>query len=402
MPHLIETYALATGLKIDQPIPFENFFPIALDKKYIIVNASSGMPAKNYDYFNDVIRMVAPFLPDYRFVQIGTKDDVPLNGALHLHGLTTISQMMFLIRHCSLLIGNDSSAAHIASGYDKPLVSLFGATNAKIHGAYFGSKEKHRLIESHRNGHKPSYDPNEAKKTIGLIDPETVAQAVLDLLGVNHQLGIETVSIGDKYHAVTLELVLDQIIEPQDFPNIILNARMDYLYNESVLFHNLMLHRLCIITDRPFNVEILKRFRKNVVIVAYLIDSTDYDKGFADNMRKAGIPFSLVSTLEGVELGKAKLDFFDYPAISPRKILQKTDIENYEKISNNTLYRSNRFILSSGKIYLNKVDWKADKPRLNQNDNEATVIDDPSFWDDSDYFYIYNNVQANILPAPQP
>ena len=59
--HLVEQYALSCGVKIDKPQVETSFFPLPFDK-YIILHASSGMPSKNYDYFEDVIETIYPHL----------------------------------------------------------------------------------------------------------------------------------------------------------------------------------------------------------------------------------------------------------------------------------------------------------------------------------------------------
>lgn len=49
---------------------------------------------------------------------------------------TTVGQMMALIRGCRLFVGNDSGPLHIAVGFDRPLVSVFGPTDPRLVGPY--------------------------------------------------------------------------------------------------------------------------------------------------------------------------------------------------------------------------------------------------------------------------
>ena len=49
---------------------------------------------------------------------------------------TTVGQMMSVIQHANLLIGNDSSPLHIAVGLDTPLTAIFGPTDPAIVGPY--------------------------------------------------------------------------------------------------------------------------------------------------------------------------------------------------------------------------------------------------------------------------
>lgn len=388
MPDLITTYALQTGLQIGSPMPFEQYHPLPA-KKYVIFNASSGMPAKNYDYFNDVIRLLRPILADYEFIQLGNKDDIPLNGVLHLHGRTNIGQMQFLLRHSSLLIGNDSSAVHIASAYGKPLVALYGSTHPKIHGPHWGNKTFQRLLTPNRKGKKPTYSPQENPKTVNQIFPETVARAALEALRIDATINMETLHIGVGYHATTLELVCDQVVNPKELQGVGMTARLDYHFNEQLLFQNLSARKLAVVTDKPISIEPLKQLRPNLIMVAYAFDH-EYDKEFISNLRHSGIPYNIVSTATGDELAKAKLDLFDLGAILPRKKVLKEDLENSSKFSKNTVYRSNRFILSSGKTFLNRVDLRNGESCNGQLDNERPVLlDEPLFWEDADYYHIY-------------
>jgi lipopolysaccharide heptosyltransferase I len=49
---------------------------------------------------------------------------------------TGIGQMMALIRDSALLVGNDSAPLHIAVGFDRPIVAVFGPTDPALVGPY--------------------------------------------------------------------------------------------------------------------------------------------------------------------------------------------------------------------------------------------------------------------------
>jgi len=49
--------------------------------------------------------------------------------ALNLAGETTISEVMYLVRHAALVVCNDSMALHLASGFKVPAVAVFCATS---------------------------------------------------------------------------------------------------------------------------------------------------------------------------------------------------------------------------------------------------------------------------------
>jgi heptosyltransferase-3 len=56
--------------------------------------------------------------------------------ATDLVGETSIAQVMAVIERASLVVANDSAALHMAVGFDRPLVALFGPTRVGLVGPY--------------------------------------------------------------------------------------------------------------------------------------------------------------------------------------------------------------------------------------------------------------------------
>ena len=59
--HLIERYATSCGVKIDKPYIYETFFPVNVEK-YISFQPFSKYPSKNYDYWDEVVAVISPYL----------------------------------------------------------------------------------------------------------------------------------------------------------------------------------------------------------------------------------------------------------------------------------------------------------------------------------------------------
>lgn len=51
-------------------------------------------------------------------------------------GATSVGQLMALVEASSLVIANDSAALHMAVGFDRPIVALFGPTRVELVGPY--------------------------------------------------------------------------------------------------------------------------------------------------------------------------------------------------------------------------------------------------------------------------
>jgi heptosyltransferase-1 len=57
-------------------------------------------------------------------------------GVVDLAGATSIGQLMALIEQAALVIASDSAALHMAVGFDRPLIGLFGPTRIERVGPY--------------------------------------------------------------------------------------------------------------------------------------------------------------------------------------------------------------------------------------------------------------------------
>ena len=237
--HLIEQYALGCGVKIDKPQIEESFYPVPVEK-YITLHASSGMAAKNYDYYSDVMRLLRPYLEkeDVQVFQIGGKDDAEVSYCHNYNGKTTLRQTAYIIKNSLLHFGNDSFSTHIAAGYNKPLVSLYSVLYKECCGPYFGDRLKQITLEPDRQGRKCSFSDKEKPKTVNNIRPEEVARGVLDLLKIKHKLhDIKTLHIGSFYHTPIIEVVPNFIMDAGYMANSVANIRMDLSFEPRNLVH---------------------------------------------------------------------------------------------------------------------------------------------------------------------
>ena len=64
---------------------------------------------------------------------------------IDLVGRTTVGQLMATIEHAALVIANDSAAVHMAAGFDRPLVALYGPTEVDKVGPLFRSTDVLRI-----------------------------------------------------------------------------------------------------------------------------------------------------------------------------------------------------------------------------------------------------------------
>jgi heptosyltransferase-1 len=115
---------------------------------YAVIAPTSRWPGKLWpaDHFAEVARtLLARGLPRIALVgaagerdQIGPLLDLAASDTrvIDLVGQTSIGRLMALIERASLVIALDSAALHIAVGFDRPIVALFGPTRVELVGPY--------------------------------------------------------------------------------------------------------------------------------------------------------------------------------------------------------------------------------------------------------------------------
>ena len=103
--HLIESYALNAGVKIGKPFIDPSFFPVH-SNNYITIHCSSGMKSKNFDYYQDVIMLIKPYLDEHGIdiFQIGLEGEPTMANVNSLLGETNIRQAAYVIKNSKLQI----------------------------------------------------------------------------------------------------------------------------------------------------------------------------------------------------------------------------------------------------------------------------------------------------------
>jgi hypothetical protein len=383
--HIIETYALNCGLKIDKPFIYEKYCPIPFDN-YISFQPCSKYESKSYDLWQEVINQIAPKLiqKNIHIVQIGGKDEKPLENCYHLQGKTNINQAAYIIKRSIMHFGADSFGVHVASNYDKPIVALYSNSRPENAGPYFNSNSKIKIFEIDKKDRRPSYSAQESPKTINEIDPIQVANSILSMLDLD-LVNIKTIRIGEEYNRRLIESVPNAIIA--DISKLGVNSlimRMDYEFNEDVLQEQLKRNNCSIVTSKPIKTEILKTYKSNIAQIIYNLDEK-HDVNFVKALKKSGVPFALSTELSEDFVKSIKIHYMDYQQIIRSVKSKKEDIKNLEDL-NNLYYKSNKITISNGKIYNSKAAYLKDMPF---NNKPIKVIDIPEFWEEAKYFYLF-------------
>lgn len=101
--------------------------------------------------------------------------------AVDLVGETSIARLMAVIASAGLVVANDSAALHMAVGFDRPLVALFGPTRVNLVGPY--RREADVAQHVHRGDRFDHKDASVGAPMMARVTVNEVADACLARLG---------------------------------------------------------------------------------------------------------------------------------------------------------------------------------------------------------------------------
>lgn len=382
--HVLESYSTYCGLKIDKPFILEKFAPLPVDK-YISIQGISRVPSSSYDYWQEVVDLVFPYLSaqGIKILQIGNKEDKPFKNCLPANGQLDLNQLAYVVRRSMLHFGADSLPVHLASGYTK-IVCLYPNTYVNQSKPYWSDDSEVSLIEPDRKGNRPFYFSEDPSKLVNSVAPEKIAKEILRLLNIPHEISNLSVNLGKKYNSeVSFDFVLDQTVTPNDTTNPI-SVRLDYLFDEQNLIKQLNICKCVIHTDKPIKREILKTFKSKIIHIYYVVGNED-QPDFVNEIRSLAIPCTLISFLPKEEVDAKKIHYYDKGSLCKIETPKQEEIDKFKGLKG-LYFKTSKVIASKGKMYPSKFHWKNDVKLDVSKFNQ--VVDDPSFWEDLEYFYL--------------
>lgn len=176
-----------------------------LNRPYILIAPGSRWLGKQWpkDRFASLITHLLKHSPTHSIVLTGSSAErqlcetiaaatgQPSNRILNMAGQTTIGQLMALVKSSDLIVANDSATVHLAVGFDRPLVALYGPTNV----AQVGPCNRQRDVISHRKpSEKASHKHTRAgQQLMARISVDEVFQACRQRLERRHNDTIESI-----------------------------------------------------------------------------------------------------------------------------------------------------------------------------------------------------------------
>jgi hypothetical protein len=394
--HLLDCYSLNTGLKINRPFIYEKFFPLNIEK-FISFDPSGIFPSRQYEYWQDCIDILFPILEreNISILKVSQKADERKYEKIHdASGQMSPNQLAYTISKSMLHLGVDGFTNHLASHYDKKIVSLFSDSSPKNTGPFFSKEENLRLILPKNENDKFSYSIEEEDKTINKIKPEQIAKRVCELLGIDFDFEYETVFIGKDYTSRSLGFVpVGNAIDVAALTVDSVIVRMDLEFNEQTLVQQLHTGKCNIITRKPVSLNILKHFKNNITQFVYLLGDSDSAQ-YVEDVYKAGIECLLMSEEQGEELEKLKFKYLDFGKIHPRDNPDKKNLDFLKSQDlDNLYYRSSKFLIKEGEVFYGEaaINYAAPTSMVGGKDL-LKIIDDKNFWKEIDNYIFFKKV----------
>lgn len=353
--HLIEKYSLETGLKIGKPDVYEKFYPLPFSGKYVTQYVEQGIPSMQYDYWEDVIEIINPYLKanDIKILNLNPMKVKQMDNLVQLDDKIDSSQLYHIIKNSLLHFGETSFATDLACIADIKLLSIYSMAHQECLKPYWG-KESNQILLSPENGKLPSYSMEESPKSINSIKPEKIASSILTLLGIDYKIEYETVFTGSIYRNKQVEVIPSSVANVNFYP---MSIRMDYHFDEKNLFEQFTVteNNINIITDKPIRSDLLAKISKKVECLYYLVGEND-DPKFIEEAKKLKIPFKLLSYLDEESINKKKVSYMDLAPIYRQKIADPSKIDDLKDHNLSELYYfSNKRLLVGGNVYLSKA-----------------------------------------------
>ena len=375
--HKLESFALSVGSKIDKPQIETCFYPV-VDKQFICISKESSAESKKYDFFDDVIFHIKPYLDKQgiSIIEIGKSEDAPVFYTKDLRALNRM-QSNFVLNKSLLYFGNLNFYSHVASHFNKPTVCPIRNDYIDSIKPYWSKNESCILLKKDTKL-KPSFLDKENPKTINDVKPEAIASNILDLLKIDHQLSdISTIFTGPQYNNSIVDLIPGNYNPAQISLPKTTNIRMDKSFNYNFLLACSKLKNLILVTDKVIDKRIHHLIKDCLSQVTFFVnkDTTNTD---IDSILSIGKPV-LFFCKDKKNIKDIRLKFLDHD-IAYYSTLTKKDLNH--KDLKELKFLSKRNIIHEGSPFNSYLS-------MSQGKNVSKPKDCKEFWEDLSFCRVY-------------
>ena len=379
--HLLQTYSLNCGLKIDRPHVYEHYSSVPFEK-FISFNK------KIYPYFSEVIDLIKPEL-EKRGIGIlqlnATKETAETEVAIYNH--LSFGQWAYIIQRSLLHFGEDEFLFDLAAHYDIPRVIMFGNTYPNTTKPMWGSKEKEKILFSTGKFPKPSLSADPSQSFIRDIKPEQIAQAVMDLLGIPWKAPFETVFAGTTYrpqHDIIELTPGEKNVFDINGRIATLAVRADYRFNEQFIGDVISRNRVSLVTAQPINLQLLQTYKNNIQELIYIVDK-DGDIKFAKAISSLNIPYILMTYNNTQEI---KEKFFEVSPVHQQTISKFEDVPELKNGLKGLFYKSSKRLRAGENEYKGLFDMQNNRTTKPNELSPCPENPTEDFMKELEFYYI--------------
>ena len=157
-------------------------------------------------------------------------------------------------------------------------------------------------------------------------------------------------------------------------------------FDEKKLEEQLRIGNVNIITNKAIDLEILKKYRKNIPQLVYVVEEDD-DHKFAESVKNLGISLFLFSRMDSKQLNKKKINYLDIDLIFTESYKEEQKKKILSHGVDKLYYKSNKFTLSNGKTFPSESAWRNNQ-EIGGKGEVVEFKDDPLIWRSIDNLYI--------------
>ena len=393
--NLTEKMALDCGVKISQPYLDRYFLPIRNDN-YIIIDTRCKNANGEYDYFNDVLDLIKPYLKEVNIdiFQIATDKNAKLACDKCFITINK-KQENYLISKARLLISNENYSLHIASVFNTKSIGLYSLFNP-INTRPVWNTNSQIILESHRDGNLPSYGRlNESPKTINFISPYVIAKNILNSLGISNDLErFELVHLGKSFNQKIVEIVPDFVSDANFMKDRSINLRLDYIknLNSSVFNYWVSNRKVNIITDKDININMVAPYRNNILLMTIMLSENISEK-FLKHCKSIGLKLKIFCDDKN-KLEEYRFKFLNWDV--HQDFENEGTLNKLTNLSKNSKFISSKILISKGKQFSCKANYFANK---HLDNSEESVILSKEFEQEIEFFKIYNEREESTTSS---
>jgi len=385
MSHILTEYSKNLDVKPSNVYVNRHFYPI-MPNDYIVIYNEQDIESKNYRYYSLVLDLIKDTLLklNIKSVTIGSGKDMS-NRSDYVYPNLSFRKNAYIVSKAKAFISIDNALTQYASSEGVPVVNLYGNTFPSSTTPYWSSKKNKIDLEPEWD-FKPCFSLTDPEDSINKIKAEDVAVSILKLLSKDYGIkGYPKINFKTLARNKNKDFCIDVI--PTDYQNLevlnenIINIRLDHgSFSESAFFQYCMNHKFNLfLKDSIIQPSAMSQFVDNInsfnLILTKPID--EIPERYFSFFKRNNIEFNIFVKNKEI-LDDVRFQYFDQHVEEYNPPTQKP-----ENVKDDSYFFSFKMVVEGDKIYKSTYHWK------NNIDNSDNIVDNADYWEELDYFYIY-------------